>query len=122
MDQFDINRQMDAAATDAADEAMDLLESDKQRTRDRNSRLVRLDLAHFFDPADGWVLLKQGSQYKQLRRILIAEALTMEQVEAEAPAQGFSRVQAGLYWNGATQHVYVATGASYALYGLQPMA
>ena len=121
MDQFDINREMNAAAGDAADAAMERLEADKEKMRERNGRLIKLDLGHYFDPQDAWVLFKQGSQYRQLRCDLLGQDLAEAEVEALAPTQGFRAVKGGLYWNEVTRHLYVKGGASYALYDIQPL-
>ena len=68
MDQFDINREMTGAAGKAVDAAMDLLETDKEKTRSRDGRLVLQDDGHYYDPQTGWVLAKEGSQYKRLHQ------------------------------------------------------
>jgi hypothetical protein len=121
MDQFDVVREMDAAAGEDADAALERLEADKEKTRARDRRLVRLDVGHYFDPKDGWVLAKQGSQYRRLTCDRLGSALAESKVEAEAAARGFRRVKDGLHWNESTCQLYVKSEAGYALFSIQAL-
>lgn len=121
MDQFDVNRQMDAEAGDEVDAAMDLLEEDKEKTRERDGRLIHLSDGHYYDPLDGWVLVKQGSQYRKLRHLLLGPEVAEAEVETHAPARGFRMVKPGLYWNSVTRHLYIKNRGHYVLYSVHPL-
>jgi hypothetical protein len=77
---------------------------------------VRLDDAHYFDPQNRQVLLKEGGTYKNLGHDLSYTLQAAAKIEETALSQGYKPIAGGFFWNPGLKHLYVKNGGHYVLY------
>lgn len=115
-DQFQVQRQRDEMAQESVDEAMQKMEACRDKFDEREGRLVRLDDAHYFDPQNRQVLLKEGGTYKNLGHDLSYTLQAAAKIEETALSQGYKPIAGGFFWNPGLKHLYVKNGGHYVLY------
>jgi hypothetical protein len=117
-DQFDVQRQLDGAADELVDGAMDKLAECKDKAEERRERLVRLDDTHYFDPQNKQVLFKDGDSYANIGHNAHFEAQAAYKVEEEARSKGYTRVEGGMFWDAGARRLYVRNDGHYVLYSI----
>jgi hypothetical protein len=117
-DSFDIQRKMDHAADNDADQAVENLKAVRDQAGERLERLVQLDANHYFDPQNKQVLFKMGQQFRNLGHDPAYLAQAAEKIEEQARQHGYTPIQGGLFWDQGMKQLYVKNGDKYVLYAL----
>jgi hypothetical protein len=109
---------IDTVMEELVEKATKKLSTAKGNIRETSNRLIQLDECHYFDTQDKVVLLKDGSQFKNIRCAPVYLKRSADRIREEARKSGFVSVESGSFWNPQTKHLYVINGERFVLYAL----
>jgi hypothetical protein len=114
-DRFDIQREWDTAGERLVEEALDRVDEDEERLREREARLIKLGPGYYFDPLEKALLKRMGSQLGFVRHDRRHER-EVKATKAEAEALGLREVSGGFFWDAKSKKLYRKNGEHFVLY------